>query len=400
MKKKSLSVCALVLTASLAGSILFSTPNTWAADGAAQSSADTTVNLAPENSSSPDSTTNTSSEDTKTPADSSTLNLSLEDALKMVETGNSELQLLDSKISIYDKQNQQALARRAKVAISDENSKKDHDLNYRRTQWTLDNAKHDRDTKLKDLKAEITNQYESILALQQRAANLNKQHGDLETMIKQTNLQIELGLQIPSSIYPYNAQKAQIEAGQKLVANSIKSAMNIIKKDLGVDLDREVVLTSKLGEYTKYDDSDVDNKIAQAVNKNYDIQRYTQDIEITQIEYNIDFYYDDSNADTVEASIEDKKAALKDLPVTKEVELRTVYNSLKTLEHKIVADQLTLEADQINIDTMQKKIDAGQSSSLEIIPLQSTLYTDQYTLDQDIVTYNKVVAEFKNSLEK
>lgn len=399
MKKKSLSVCALVLTASLAGSILFSTPSTWAADGTAQSSSDTMGNSAPENSSTPDSTTNTSSEDTTAPADSSTLNLSLEDALKMVETGNSELQLLDSKISVYDKQNQQALARRAKVAVSDENSKKDHDLNYKRTQWTLDNAKHDRDTKLKDLKAEITNQYESILALQRRAENLNKQHSDLETMIEQTNLQIELGLQIPSSIYPYNAQMAQIEAGQKLVANSIKSAMNIIKKDLGIDLDREVVLTSKLGEYTKYDDSDIDNKIAQAVKDNYDIQKYTQDIEITQIEYNIDFYYDDSNADTVEASIEDKKAALKDLPVTKEVELRTVYNSLKTLEHKIVADQLTIEADQINIDTMQKKIDAGQSSSLEIIPLQSMLYTDQYTLDQDIVAYNKAVADLKNGLK-
>lgn len=389
MKKNSLSVCALILTVSLAGSILFSTQNTLAEDSAAQTPSEETTAKAP------------SPAPAQAPADSSTLKLSLEDSLKMVETGNSELKLADSKILIYDKQNQQALARHdANIAVSDENSKKDRDLNYKRTQWTLDNAKHDRDTKLNDLKVDITNQYESILALQQRAEDLKKQHSDLDTMIEQTKLQIDLGLQIPSSIYTYNAQKSQVEAGQKLVENSIKSAMNTLKRDLGIDLNREVVLTSKLGEYTKFDDSDLDNRIAQAVKNNYDIQRYTQDIEISQIEYDIDFYYDDSNADTIQLSIEDKKATLDNLAVTKEVELRKAYNSLKTLENKITADQLTVEADQINIDIKQNMIDAGQSSPLEIIPLQSTLYTDQYTLRQDIVAYNKEVASFQNSLEQ
>lgn len=389
MKKNSLSVCALILTVSLAGSILFSTQNTLAEDSAAQTPSEETTAKAP------------SPAPAQAPADSSTLKLSLEDSLKMVETGNSELKLADSKILIYDKQNQQALARHdANIAVSDENSKKDRDLNYKRTQWTLDNAKHDRDTKLNDLKVDITNQYESILALQQRAEDLKKQHSDLDTMIEQTKLQIDLGLQIPSGIYTYNAQKSQVEAGQKLVENSIKSAMNTLKRDLGIDLNREVVLTSKLGEYTKFDDSDLDNRIAQAVKNNYDIQRYTQDIEISQIEYDIDFYYDDSNADTIQLSIEDKKATLDNLAVTKEVELRKAYNSLKTLENKITADQLTVEADQINIDIKQNMIDAGQSSPLEIIPLQSTLYTDQYTLRQDIVAYNKEVASFQNSLEQ
>lgn len=397
MKKKYMSVCALALTASLTASILFSTHSTWAADGVAQPTSDTTTK-------SPASTTPATTgttEPTTAPADTSTLNLSLEDALKSVETGNSSLKLLDSKILIYDKQNQQALARHdANIPIVDEASKKDRDLNYKRTQWTLDNAKHDRDTQLKALKVAITNEYEGILTLQQQADNLKPQLGNLNTVIDQVNLQISLGLKTSADLYSYNAQKSKLEAGQKAITNSINSSMNMLKQDLGIDLNRNVVLTSKLSEYTKFDDSDLENKIAKAVQNNYDSRRYTQDIAITQTEYDIDFYYDDLNADQIRLSMEDKKATLANLPVTKEVTLRTAYNSLKTLENTLDADKLTLEADQINSDVMQKNINAGKSSSLEMIPLQNTLLNDQSTLQQDTNAYMTAATNFQNSLEQ
>ncbi|HVJ49279.1 TolC family protein [Desulfitobacterium sp.] len=406
MQKKYLSVGALALTASLTASILFFTHSTWAADSVIQlasatttpSPASTAPTLSTPTSTTPASTGTTAP--TTAPADTSTLNLSLEDALKSVETGNSSLKLLDSKILIYDKQNQQALARHdANIPVVDEASKKDRALNYQRTQWTLDNAKHDRATQLKDLQVAITNEYEGILTLQQQAENLKKQHSNLDTVIEQVNLQINLGLKIPSDLYAYKAQISKLEAGQKAITNSINSAMNTLKQDLGIDLNREVVLTSKLNAYTKFDETDLENKIAKAVKNNYDIQKYTQDIAITQTEYDIDFYYDDIYADPIQLSVEDKKATLANLPVTKEVSLRAAYNSLKTLENTIEADKLTVEADQINIDIKQKNIDVGTSSTLEMIPLQTTLLNDQYTLQQDINAYMAAAANFQNSLE-
>lgn len=335
-------------------------------------------------------------------ADMSTLNLSLEDALKRVETNNSDLKLTDSKIQIYDKQNQQELARHdANLAVVDEDSRKDRDLNYKRTQWTLDNAKHDRDNQLKNLKVDISNQYQTILSLQQQADNIGKQITDLNTMIDQINLQIKLGLQIPSTIYGYNAKRSGLEALQKMAVNNMNSSLNTLKQDLGIDLNRPVILTSPIMTYTKFDDKDIDQKIVKSAQTTYDIQKYKQDIEISQIEHDIDFYYNDTqSADMIELSIEDKKATLENLPVTKELNLRKAYNDLKSKENTIESDRLTVEADQINIDIMKKNIEVGKSSSLELLALQNTLLTDQNTMQQDVIAYMTDAANFQNSLDQ
>jgi outer membrane protein TolC len=383
LKKKYLIVFAPVLTAS----IIFSTHSTLALDSVTQLTSDT-LSMSTVEPSTP-------------PADNSTLQLSLEDALKSMETGNSTLKLTDSKILIYDKQNQQALARHdVNAPVVDQDSKKERDLNHKRTQWTLDNAKHDRDTQLKALKAQITNQYESVLILQQQADNLKTQLANLDTVINQVNLQINLGLKIPSDIYSYTAQKSRLEAGHKAVLNSINSSLITLKQDLGMDINRNIVLTSNLIQYTRFDDSDINSKIAKAIQTNYDIPKYQQDIELTQLEYDIAFYYDDSSADQIQLSIEDKNATLATLSVTQEVVLRTAYNGLKSLENAIEADKLTLEADQININVLQKNIDVGKSSTLEMIALQNTLLNDQYTLQQDINAYMTAATNFQNSLDK
>ena len=397
MKKKYLSVFALVLTASIA----FSTHSTLALDSVAQPTTTTPPASTSTGTTTLGSAPSASTADPATPPeDTSTLNLSLEDALKAMETGNSALKLADSKLLIYDKQSQQDLARHdANTAVVDEDSKKERDLNYKRSQWTLDNAKHDRDTQLKALKAQITNEYESVLNLQQQADNLKTQLANLDTVINQVNLQIKLGLKVPSDIYSYNAQKSKLEAAQKAVLNSIDSSMISLKEDLGIDINRNVVLTSTLIQYAKFDDSDINNEIAKAIQNNYDIQRYKQDIDITQIEYDIDFEYSDPTADQIQLSIEDKKATLATLSTTQEVGLRTAYNGLKSLENTIEADKLTVEADQINVNVMQKSIDVGKSSSLEMIALQNTLLNDQYTLQQDVNAYMTAATNFQNSLD-
>lgn len=182
--------------------------------------------------------------------------------------------------------------------------------------------------------------------------------------------------------------------------HAMNSSMNTLKQDLGIDLNRPVVLTSPIVTYTKFDDADIDNKITKSAQTTYDIQKYQQDIEISQIEHDIDFYYNDNNTDTIELSIEDKKATLENLPVTTELNLRKAYNDLKSLENTIESDRLTVEADQINIDIMQKNIEVGKSSNLDLLALQSTLLTDQNTMQKDVIAYMTAAANFQNSLEQ
>ncbi|AGA70611.1 hypothetical protein Desdi_3217 [Desulfitobacterium dichloroeliminans LMG P-21439] len=389
MKKRQLKIFTLIVTPILAGSIVFTTNQSLASDS---------QNIPPASAESSQSSSAT--ETPKNTDGNSVLRLSLEDALKSIETGNSTLQLTDSKILIYEKQYQQALARHnANYSEVDEDSAKARKLNHKRTLWTLENAKHDRDTQLENLKVLITNQYQSILALQQQEANLKVQLKNVDTLINQLNLQIDLGMTIQSQIYSLNAQRSSLEAGLKATQNSVKSSMIAFKRDLGIDLNREVVLTSDLLTYEKFDDAKLEEQIAKAIENDYDNQRYEQDIELTQIEYDIAFYYDNPSADQFQISVEDKKATLEALPVTKQVSLRTAYNDLKSLENSIEAARLAVEADKINMEILQKKIDVGVSSSIEIIEIQNKLLNDQYALLQDINSYMAAKASFTNSLD-
>jgi len=247
LKKKNFLILALALTASIG----LAAHSSLALDSVTQLISNTTGSSTSTEPITPpaDNSANSSADSS---ADNSTLNLLLEDALKSIETGNRALQLTDSKILIYEKQNQQALARHnAGTPVVDEDSKKERDLNYKRTQWTLNNAKHDRETQLKVLKVQVINAYQNILNLQQQSANFKAQLVNLDTVINQINLQINLGLKVPSSIYSYTAQKSKLEAAQKAVLNSIESAMIALKQDLGIEINRNVILTSSPIQYTK-----------------------------------------------------------------------------------------------------------------------------------------------------
>lgn len=389
--KRSIKIMALVLITSVA----FTTSNIFADE-----------NQSTGNNPASASTTKTA-ENEEAAADSpstadkgATLSLTLDEALNLIGTGNSSLKLTDSKIAIYEKQYEQALARHnANYAEVDEDSAKVRKLNHKKALWTLENAKYDREKQLRDLQVQVANQYQNILALQEQAENLKLQIGNVDKYIEQLKLQINLGMGIESQIYALNAQRSGLEAALKASQNSITSSMIALKKDLGIDIARDVVLKSGLSAYKKFDDSQINERIAEAIENDYDLKRYEQDVELTEIEYDIAYYYSNGSADQLQISLEDKKATLEALPVTKEVELKKAYNSLRSLENSIKAAELAVEADKINIEVLQKKIDAGVSSSIEMIELQNKLLNDQYTLLQNIISYMSAAANFENSLE-
>ena len=389
--KRSIKIMALVLITSVA----FTTSNIFADEnqstGNNPASASTTKTAENEEAAA----------DNPSTADKGvTLSLTLDEALNLIETGNSSLKLTDSKIAIYEKQYEQALARHnANYAEIDEDSAKVRKLNHKKALWTLEKAKYDREKQLKDVKVQVANQYQNILALQEQVNNLKIQIDNVDKYIEQLKLQINLGMGIESQIYALNAQRSGLEAALKASQNSITSSMIALKKDLGIDIARDVVLKSDLSAYKKFDDSQIDERIAKAVENDYDLKRYEQDVELTEIEYDIAYYYSNGSADQLQISVEDKKATLEALPVTKEVELKKAYNSLRSLENSIKASELAVEADKINIEVLQKKIDAGVSSSIEMIEFQNKLLNDQYTLLQNIISYMSAASNFENSLE-
>jgi hypothetical protein len=142
--------------------------------------------------------------------------LTLDEALKTIETNNSEIKLLDQKIDIYEKQYDDSLNRADAIHSDKDRYKnnnlsyiKDEFLTYKRKQLDLENLKHDRDTKLKELKVNIKDQYFAIDILQKNISNLQVQIVNLDKNIAQTKIKLQLGKIKNLDIKPLESQRNQ-----------------------------------------------------------------------------------------------------------------------------------------------------------------------------------------------
>lgn len=364
------------------------------------------VNNTPAINSLPVTTTSTIDKDaqSKTATIPENLSLSLDDALKLIEKGNNSVVLFDREIDIYNKQYEDSLAQQQDMKQYASETMKENDakvlkLNAPLALANLNNAKYDRDAKLKSVKIDITDQYESILAAQMNVESINEQITNLKKNIDEIKLKVNLGLAKASDIDQYNAQMASLQSSLSSQQRSIDTAMVALKQDLNINLNTKVTLTSKPLSYVKFDDTDIDGKIKKAIEKSYEIVRQKQDIENTKIEYDIYKEYSDAQENSTEISIEDKQATLDNLPITLEVQFRTAYNNLKSLEDEVEAEKLSVESCQIDLNTAQANYSIGKISNLDLLNAQLALSKEKNTLQQDINSYMKASKDFENSLD-
>lgn len=338
------------------------------------------------------------------------LSLSLEDALGRIEKGNKDIVLMDTEISVYQKQYDTAAAQAKAqygVSIGGDSDSIQNDLmikNYYApvALAKLNNAKHDKDDKLKSVKVEVANEYESVLASQLNLQNINDQISNLKATMAQVNQKIQLGLAKASDIEQYNAKMAVLQASFSSQQKSIDTAMLTLKQDLGVDLSTQITLTSKPLSYVKFDDSNIDDRMQKAIKNSYEFTRQKQDIDNEKIQY--DIYLRIQNTEqqirSTEIDLEDKQAALDKLPTTLEISLRTAYNNLKALENNFEAERLAVESCQIDLNVVQANYNIGKATYLDVLNKQLALSTEKNTMQQDIISYMQAAQSFKNSLNE
>ncbi|GAA0727009.1 TolC family protein [Clostridium malenominatum] len=348
-----------------------------------------------------DNSTSSSEINSKIIADgSASLNLSLEDALKRVETSYNQILLDDRYIEILDRQYHQAMAYKDSGSNSlEEDGEKTLKLNVPVALYNLNNKKHEREVNLKTAKVTITNEYQNILAAQQNIDYINEEISKLQKEMNSINAKINVGLAKASDIEQFKATMATYEANLSSAQSKMKSSVISLKNDLGIDLNTEIVLTSKPIEYVKFNDSLIYKRIQTAIENSYNIKALKQEIENTEIEYNIYDRFSNANKDSTEIKLEGLKNQLEQMPNSIEVRLRTQYNTLKSLENGIEADKLNIEAAEINLEIAQENYNLGQITYLDLLSAELQLSKAKNTLQQDIISYMAAVATLENSLE-
>lgn len=391
MKRKFIVSVALVMTAALSLPVYVSANNS--GGDSAKGSKIVAINET--------SIKSTSSNNSAAP---SKLSLSLEDALSRVENSYNQIILDNRYIEILDKQYQQALAyeKTMKKNISnpmEEEDEKTLKLNVPVALYNLNNKKHEKEVNLKKAKVTIMNEYQSILAAQLNIDYINQEILKLQKETDSLDARIKVGVAVESERKQLEAAMAGSRARLSSAQNGMKSSMISLKRDLGINLNTDVELTSKPISYVKFDDSQLDARIQSAVEKSYNIEALKQQIENTQIEYDIYDRHSNTNKDATEITIETLKNQLEQTPNSIKVQLKTQYNALKSLESLIKADKLGIEAAEISLNIAQKNYKVGQNTYLDVLGAELQLSKAKNALQQDIISYMTAVDSFKNSLE-
>ncbi|MBE6067148.1 MAG: TolC family protein [Clostridium lundense] len=391
MKRKFIVSVALVMTAALSLPVYVSANNS--GGDSAKDSKIVAINET--------SIKSTSSNNSTAP---SKLSLSLEDALSRVENSYNQIILDNRYIEILDKQYQQAVAyeKTMKKNISnpmEEEDEKTLKLNVPVALYNLNNKKHEKEVNLKKAKVTIMNEYQSILAAQLNIDYINQEILKLQKETDSLDARIKVGVAVESERKQLEAAMAGSRARLSSAQNGMKSSMISLKRDLGINLNTDVELTSKPISYVKFDDSQLDARIQSAVEKSYNIKALKQQIENTQIECDIYDRHSNTNKDATEITIETLKNQLEQTPNSIKVQLKTQYNALKSLESLIKADKLGIEAAEISVDILQKSYKVGQKTYLDVLGAELQLSKAKNALQQDIISYMTAVDSFKNSLE-
>lgn len=391
MKRKFIVSVALVMTAALSLPVYVSANNS--GGDSAKGSKIVAINET--------SIKSTSSNNSTAP---SKLSLSLEDALSRVENSYNQIILDNRYIEILDKQYQQALAyeKTMKKNISnpmEEDDEKTLKLNVPVALYNLNNKKHEKEVNLKKAKVTIMNEYQSILAAQLNIDYINQEILKLQKETDSLDARIKVGVAVESDRKQLEAAMAGSRARLSSAQNGMKSSMISLKRDLGINLNTDVELTSKPISYAKFDDSQLDARIQSAVEKSYNIKALKQQIENTQIECDIYDRHSNINKDATEITIETLKNQLEQAPNSIKVQLKTQYNALKSLESVIKADKLSIEAAEISLNIAQKNYKVGQNTYLDVLGAELQLSKAKNALQQDIISYMTAVDSFENSLE-
>lgn len=391
MKRKFIVSVALVMTAALSLPVYVSANNS--GGDSAKDSKIVAINE-----------TSIKSMSSNNSAAPSKLSLSLEDALSRVENSYNQIILDNRYIEILDKQYQQALAyeKTMKKNISnpmEEEDEKTLKLNVPVALYNLNNKKHEKEVNLKKAKVTIMNEYQSILAAQLNIDYINQEILKLQKETDSLDARIKVGVAVESERKQLEAAMAGSRARLSSAQNGMKSSMISLKRDLGINLNTDVELTSKPISYVKFDDSQLDARIQSAVEKSYNIKALKQQIENTQIECDIYDRHSNINKDATEITIETLKNQLEQTPNSIKVQLKTQYNALKSLESLIKADKLGIEAAEISLNIAQKNYKVGQNTYLDVLGAELQLSKAKNALQQDIISYMTAVDSFKNSLE-
>lgn len=331
----------------------------------------------------------------------------LEEIFTQLEKSNPEILLMDKKIGLLTKQYDEALERsksfphQASEKMSKVEIVKEERLNWKSKLLELNNMKHDREEKLKQIKNDVEKMFADITIMQVQRKSLQEQLTAVDQRIAQMQLKIKLGMLKSTDIKQLEAQKIKLDSELKSLDREVTILLSDIKKVAGINASTNITIKDYSYTYKSFNEYQVDMRIQNAVTGSYDIAKAKEELELLKIERDIVYHFSDDpqmDVEQLDMDINVKEAEIDDLNTSVESKLRTNYFALLNFNDAIEIAKIDKEIAELNLKKGEAQYKVGKITEMDVLDLRIALIKQEAQLMQAIGDYMKASKDFDNEL--
>ncbi|BAH07767.1 TolC family protein [Clostridium kluyveri] len=339
-------------------------------------------------------------------------NFTLDDLLKLIETNNKEIQMLDQKIILYQKQydrdGQNASLYKGTSSVNYPRGqyaavKIITDVTPKLDEQNIKNAKYDREDELQNIKFTIEGQYLDAVSCQRQITVINAQIENMDKQIEQTNAKIKQGQLTSDALQTLEVQKSNFIAALNTPKAQLEQYELSIAQAVNISLDNTITLPEVNRELVKFDDSNIQSRIDQAVNNSYDITKIVNNISILKIQEDIykQYSYNDATGEVnTGLQIQTAQNNIYTTQLQKKVDLWNQYYTLKNSEDSVNTQQIKVDNAKMNYDIAAAKVKAGVLTEVELDSYKLSLESEKVNLENAVDNYMILSDQFEYTLTK
>lgn len=333
--------------------------------------------------------------------------LTLEQAMNAVESKNEELKNIDSQIEAankqYDWDKQQCIA----ISTSGKSQASYSGNEYVRVvmqtdliplsdKQKIDDIKNTKSERLNTIKFDLEKQYMTVLTCQQQIDNINKYIKDIDEQMNQLQQKINVGQATVDQLNPLKVKKNSLLSSISGLNAKMQTPLLTIKKHLNIDLNSDLKLSYVKKDFAKFDDSNIDKKIADAVKNDYSYGSLEKTIDLTkkQVDIYTKYVYDSvTEPMNSQLTLQDNENKLSDKTTSMEVSLWDSYYNLKNKEDAVQTKNTALETTQLTYNKAKESFDKGLIDKV-------TLDMAELNLDNQKVDTQDAVNDYMNAKDQ
>lgn len=336
--------------------------------------------------------------------ESKTMNLTLEDALKLAEENSIVLKNYDANLTIAKRNLSSAQQKADTIVVESVWSDSEYLANGTAKDYTpavkqriVDDLIKDRAQTVHNIQVDVTSSYrdlqQKILSMENSKDNLEVQKTELESNKKK----LDLGLVTKNTILDLENSIATSELNIKKSEWDLEKAYMDFAKKIGVDLNTKFNLLP-LGDLSVNFSYDVEALAITAKEKGDAVLKAEKDLEMKKLQRDVENRYTrfkrPEGAEDFAKSITDLEKALEDAKIAAEVKVRSDYNSILNAKLDIDIAKLKVEIAERTLNTQQVKYDLGMVVYLEVTKAQNSLNSAKQAVQSAELSLYKLVENF------